>query len=191
MKPHEKNKHTFAQDITNILVKYRCIDASEAKAMQEAFAQSAHDQFDDFLLEEGLVEKEYLLKALGDYYKLPVIDVVGQFFDHELVCGFHKDFMLRNAFIPLEVDGDELVIIAANPALEGLAAAIMKVTDYEILFMVGLRLDICDAVKEFYDKAVTEDIPQDEDIHKEHLLRNEAEELEEAGNIIINPKDEE
>lgn len=186
-----ENKHTFAHDITAILLKYRVIQESEAKAMREAFAQSESEQFDDFLLEEGLVEKSDLLKALSEYYKQPVCDVVGEFFDRLLVTNFPKDFLLRNAIIPKEIDVDEVVIIAADPSIPGLVQAIERFTDNGVVFMVGLRRDICDAVKEFYDEAPTEDIPEDLSILDEHRQQIEEKALEEHEERVVTRIEEE
>lgn len=167
MQGNKKDNTTFVDRILEILTKQGVLKLQEVKNLKAAFEQSAAEQFDYFLLSEGLVEKSALLGALSTLYKVPAFDVTGAFFDHLLLTNFPKDFLLRNAVIPLELDGDELVVVAAEPDTPGLEHALRRFTENDIVFMVGLRTAIGDAVKEFYDKAVTEDIPEDVDIRQE------------------------
>ena len=59
-----------------------------------------------------------------------------------------------------------MVVIVSEPDSSDLLNSIGKHVSYDVRFRVGIRRDICDAVKEFYDTADTED-PQDQDIHAE------------------------
>lgn len=167
MRENKIDNATFVDRILEVLTKQGILKPQEAKDLKTAFEQRAAEQFDYFLLSEGLVEKNALLKALSVLYKVPAFDVNGAFFDHLLLTNFPKDFLLRNAVIPLELDGDALVVVVAEPDTPGLEHALRQFTENDIVFMVGLRTAICDAVKEFYDKAVTEDIPEDVDIRQE------------------------
>ena len=82
-------------------------------------ARNPQDEFDNFLLQEGLVAKENLLKALSEYYQVPPFDVIGHFFDHDLVIEFPTRFFMRNEIIPLqEINDNMLYVVAANPADE-------------------------------------------------------------------------
>ena len=99
-----EKKELFAQEICDILRKNRVVSETEAKALFRSFKNADKETFDDFLLEEGLIEEEALLKALGEYYKVPSVDVTGYFFDTILLQNFPKDFLLRNKVIPLEID---------------------------------------------------------------------------------------
>lgn len=187
---NKNTKKNFVDDMVAILVRQGALQNSEAQAIKESFARSTSAQFDEFLLDEGLIEKPALLKALSEYYQMPAVDVVGEFFDHLLLTNFPKDFLLRNRVIPLEIDQDELVVVAAEPDMAGLEHAIRKFTENDIIFRVGIARDICDAVKEFYDVAPTEEIPEDLDIQEEH--RQQREELSyEYHKDKISPLDEE
>jgi len=190
MENNEK-KHTFVNDLTNILVTLGAINTIDAQALKENFMRTEGASYEEFLLDEGLVEKEELLQALSKHYKVPSFDVMGIFFDHLLLTNFPKDFLLRNAIIPLELDNDELVIVAASPDVVGLAQAIARFTENDIVFMVGIGREICDAVKEFYDKALTEEVSEDEDLQEEHRLEREAEEyIQRKSSILIEGDDE-
>ena len=110
------DKHaSFAKDLTQILVKNKIILDQEAHKLQRLFKESSKENFDDFLLEEGLVNKEDLLKALSQLYKVPAVDVEGYFFQTFLLHKFPKDILHRYAFIPMDVDDDIMSIVASEP----------------------------------------------------------------------------
>lgn len=170
MEHHE----SFVQGISEILVKKRVISEDDAYTLVEDFEQSSKSNFDDFLLEEGLVSEEDLLQALSEYYQVESFDVVGYFFDHELLTNFPKDFLLRNAIIPVTIDQNFLLMVAANPDQENLIVEINKHVPNEIEFYVGFRRDITDQIKEFYDLSITE----------MELDENEEEEQKEYEDIV-------
>jgi len=149
-------KHAFENELTTILVDHHAISQKEAIALEYAFYQSDADEFEDFLLEEGLVAENDLLQALSQYYKVQAFDVVGNFFHRLLLKKFPKGFLLRHGIIPLDADNESIIIIASDPDALGLTEEIAHYVSYDIYFMVGIRRDICDAVKEFYDPSDTE-----------------------------------
>ncbi len=167
-----ERKERFAQAISEILMLHKVVSESESRALQRSFKNSAKENFDDFLLEEGLVEEAPLLQALSEYYQVPSVDVTGYFFDTLLLKNFPKDFLLRHAVIPLEIDEDILVLVANNPDNEELLADIGKFTSDDIQFRVGLARDITDAIKEFYDKSLT-DLLDDQEHDEEELEEKE------------------
>ena len=169
-----EKKEAFTQGLAEILVKNKVVAASEAQSMIGMFKDSIKETFDDFLLEEGLVEESDLLKALSQYYQLPSFDVVGYFFDHNLITKFPKGFLLRSGIVPLEVDQNMLIVIASNPEDVGLESAIRDFVSYDVNFMVGLKRDIADAVKEFYDLSPAE-VEEDVDLREERRLEQDVE----------------
>lgn len=174
----------FVDKLTEILQSRKALKDREANAIKKAFVDSEIEQFDEFLIEEDVVEKEQLLVALGQYYQAKPFDVTGCFFDHELLKKFPKNFLLEQEIIPVEVDGDILSVVAADPNKDSLESMIKDYASYDIIFMVGLARDICDAVKEFYDKSISE-VDYDEDLREERKLEAEAEEIEDSGKPII------
>lgn len=167
-----EKRESFAQGLCGILVQHNVITESEARSLQRSFKNSAKENFDDFLLSEGLVDEEDILKALGEYYQVPPVDVTGYFFDTLLLRNFPKDFLLRNRIIPLEMEDDILVIVASNPDNPDLLPAIGAYTSEDIRFNVGLGQDITDAIKEYYDKSPT-DLLDDQDYDDEQLAEKE------------------
>lgn len=165
-----EKRETFAQALCEVLVKQRVVSEAEGRALARAFKSSEKENFDDFLLEEGLVDENVLLRALGQYYQLPAVDVTGYFFDTQLLRNFPKDFLLRNRIIPLEVEDDFMTVVASDPDNQDLLSAIGAYTSEDIQFRVGLGRDISDAVKEFYDKSPTDLIDDnDTDLIDEQL----------------------
>lgn len=171
-------RETIAEQLADILVKNGVIKQNEQAALHKAFKESSQESFDDFLLEQGIVFKDDLLKALAIHYQVPAFDVVGYFFDHDLLRQFPRDFLLRNLIIPLEIDEGSLVVVACHPDDQDLLPALGNYVSYDIQFRVGIARDIEDAVKEFYDRSLT-DINPDEDIHAELRQEKEVQDMEE------------
>jgi len=179
---------TFVEKLSSILEDYKIISHDESLAIQKAFKDSEKEQFDDFLLEEGLVDEADLLRALSEYYQVPSFDVVGYFFNHNLLIKFPKGFLLREAIIPVEIDENMLSVVASEPDKLGLESAIREYVSYDIVFMVGLRRDICDSVKEFYSQSPSE-VVQDSDLIEERRLESEAERMEDEGEPVVKTED--
>lgn len=197
-----EKRESFAQAISQILAKHSVITEAEGRALQRSFKNSQKENFDDFLLEEGLVEEVPLLRALAEYYQVPSIDVTGYFFDNQLLRNFPKDYLVRNRIIPLEIEDDILTVVASEPDNPDLLSTMGAYTSEDIQFRVGLARDIIDAVREFYDKSDTQ-ILDDQDYdpaqleeekleNKEqyHKLLDEAEQEEELGSPIKRDIDE-
>ncbi len=186
-------KHeAFVKKLTDILHKRHVISKDEANALAEAFKGSAKPYFDDFLLDEGIVDKEDLLPALAEYYQLPAFDVMGYFFDHSLLRMFPKNLLFNRAVIPMERDENMLIMVASNPNDPELLSMIGSFVSYDIRFNIGIRQDIMNAVQEFYDQSVSgpvfeEDMPATRDAREEGI--EEEKEVNELGYEIYD-KDE-
>lgn len=165
----------LAQALADILVKQGAVSQAESASMHKLFVDSAKEAFDDFLLEEGLVTEEPLLKALSEYYQVPYNDVLGQFFNHQLLTLFPKGFLLREAVIPMALEEDILTVVASEPS-DRLRARLDEFIDFAVEFHVGLRRDITDAVKEFYDESLTQ-VPEDGEPEDPDDIDNIVEEL--------------
>lgn len=152
--------NNFEQKLTEILVKNKAISAQQAQELTQSFKKEDPETFEDYLLNSGLINKATLLKALSNYYQLPAFDVSGYLFEHDLLKEFPKDVMLRNRFIPVEADQDILIVVASMPS-DDLAVIIEKYVNNDVQFNVGLRRDIEDAVKEFYDESILDEPSED------------------------------
>ncbi len=161
--------HIYVDELTNILLKTRALDPERAKGLAEAFENSSHERFDDFLLEEGLVDKAGLLEALSLLYKVPYMDVDGYFFDTFLLQKFPKDFLVRNAIIPYEQDENMLLVVAADPSDQELLDKIGAHVSYDIRFNVGIQTDIINMIRMYYDKSLTEPVNEDQELRIQEL----------------------
>lgn len=184
------NSHEFIIKLTEILVRQNVVTSKEGETLRKAFEEAESDNFVEFLIDEGIVDKTRLLTALGAYYQVPAFDVEGYFFKYHELHKFPKDFLLRNGIIPLERDENMLMVVASEPDDERLLPAIGNHVSYDIRFLVGIRSDICDAVKEFYDHAITE-VPVDQDRREEHLLEIEERAMENTEEEVIRYQEEE
>lgn len=186
-------KHeTFVEGLTKVLVKRKVIPAQEAEALKKAFHDSPKPNFDEFLLDEGLVDKDDLLPALADLYEVPYFDAQGYFFDHQMVRMFPKEFLRSNAIIPIERDENMLIVLASDPTMENLVPRISEWVSDDIQFRVGLRQDILDAIQEFYDQSLAsvdydQDIDEDTDEREKDI--EEHQELETLAYEDFEPED--
>jgi hypothetical protein len=168
---------TYVEGLVDVLIKLGMLPVQERLPIQQAFKDSGLAVFDNFLVEQALVDREDLLRAKSVYFQVPPFDVVGYFFETHLLQMFTKDFLLRNAIIPVEVDEETMIMVASEPDLPDLLSKIGEHVSYDIQFEVGIQTDICDAIKEFYDESLTQ-VDQDEDAREERRLTREERELE-------------
>lgn len=145
----------FVQQLLSILEKQHVIAADMGSELQRLFKKSSKESFDAFLLEEGFVQRTDLLQALSQLYNVPAFDVVGAFFDHELLRKFPQEFLINNCCIPSEVMNDEiLIMIVSRPDDETLYEKISVYVSYFVQNMVGIESDIIQAIEEFYDPSL-------------------------------------
>lgn len=172
--------HDFSASIIRNLVAQEALTEKQGKDILTAFlAQESEEAFENYLLDEGFVEKEDLLRALSKYYKTPAFDANGVFFEHQYVHMFPKDVMLRNNFIPLDVEDEIMTIVASHPTDPQLPELINSFVSYSLIFLVGFASDIDDAVKEYYDQALTidDEIIDDEESDDERAEHDAIDEI--------------
>lgn len=159
-----KKDISFVQRLTTSLLANQAITQKEADSLVAMFHDRAKGRVDNFLLDEGMVEREELLKALSSVYQVPFFDVNGYFFEHELLHTFPKDVLIAKGIIPLQVDEDILIVVASNPEDPELLDVIGHSVSYDIQFNVGIHRDIIDSIEEYYDQSV---ILDDEDDYED------------------------
>ena len=153
----------FVSKLADAFVKLQVFSAEEAESLVKEFQGRAKGRIDDFLLDEGIVDRETLLKALQAVYGVAPFDVRGHFFNHQLLLFFPKDFLLNQGFIPLDVDDEIMTIVMSNPEDEETLDTLSRYVSYNVNVFVGIRRDISDAVEEYYDEdVVTSDITEQE-----------------------------
>jgi len=159
-----KKDLSFVQRLTTSLLANQAITQKEADSLVTMFHDRAKGRIDNFLLDEGMVDREELLKALSAVYQVPYFDVNGYFFEFELLRTFPKDVLITKGIIPLQVDEDVLIMVASNPEDAELLDVIGNSVSYDVQFQVGIRRDIIDAIEEYYDQSI---ILDDEDDYED------------------------
>ncbi|MBT4856516.1 hypothetical protein HOM50_00525 [bacterium] len=149
-------KVDFVEKLSDILLRMKAITPEAAKSLSDDFKVSPKARFDYFLLEEGIVEKEDLLRALSEYYGVPYFDADGYFFNRDLLILFPQDLLERLVFLPIEFDGNIMTVVASEPDLENLRQEIGEYVSYVVEFRVGLRRDIINSIREYYEKSARE-----------------------------------
>jgi hypothetical protein len=158
--------------LSTILARHHLITISDMEGLRKSFNHRDDISFEDFLLEEGVVEKTELLQALSEYYSVPPCDVVGLFFDHHNLRLIPKDVLLVHNMIPYEREGDNLWVVAAEPDDPHISVVLGEYVSHNILFMVGIAQDIRDAINEYYDES---DTYQPNDIANQLMERSQQE----------------
>jgi hypothetical protein len=144
---------SFEEKLCSILVKNGIISSEESHDLQKDFAGCSKENFDDFLLSEDIVPKDDLLQALSECYEVPAFDTVGHFFKRKLLLRLPKDFLIRHACVPLESEGDILIMIASEPDKTDCLAEIGEYISDDVRFYVGIKQDIFDAIEEYYEES--------------------------------------
>ena len=149
-----ENKKTFVVRFAEALIKNNLMKEAEAESFVQEFYDRAKGNVVSFLLEDGLLEKEDVLTALGSMYNVSSFDVSGHFFNHQILLLFPKDLLLEKVVIPLDVEDDILTVVMNNPEDEDAIDALQEHVEYNINPLVGIQEDIRDAIKEYYDEDV-------------------------------------
>ena len=166
-------KTHFVSRISQALVKLKVMSATEAESFEKEFSGKSKGRVDEFLLDEGLVDRENLLKALQSVYNIPSYDVRGHFFNHQILMLFPRDFLVNKAVIPLDIENDILTIVVANPEDDETMGMIGDYVPYSVNILVGIRRHIVDAIEEYYDEDVATADIEDEDSQEVDELTEE------------------
>lgn len=162
-----KEKLSFVDRVVAELINEGICSVAESKILAATFEDSAQEHFDIFLLEEETVGKEQLLKMLSNIYQVPLFDVNGYFFDHELLLLFPKDFLKKHIFIPISEEGETLSIVMNDPENLDALEEIGNYVSHNVDIQVGLSDDILAAIEEYYSLDVVSDSTEEDDFSDE------------------------
>lgn len=169
--------------LLDILYDREILKRDDAAVLKKEFEKSESERFEDYLIDEGIVEKDDLLKVLQEYYNTPAIDVLGAMFDHDLLVKFPKDVLIRNCCIPYYQDGMLLFVITNDPTNENLDEVLGEYVSYDFEFLVGIPRHIDMMIKDFYQAEMyKEDF---EDVVDEAAREEEIVRIDEDGNIHL------
>ena len=149
----------FVDGLCRSFARHKVLRQEEIQELRRLYKDRSDVAFEYFLIDQGLVSKQDVLRGLEEYYK-------GLEFEHHYLIMFPKDEMLRNGFVPYSRDGEVLEVIARDPSNENLLAIIGTYVSYDIMFMVGLARDIDDVIEDYDDPSLTQpglDLPFEEE----------------------------
>lgn len=155
-----EQKEQTVDRLIEVLQEREVLTDRDATALKEDFKRHEAPYFEDFLLEEEIVEKEDLLAALQEMYGVPAVDVVGEVFDHNLVTMFPKDVLLRNCTLPYRRDENVLFVITNDPEDDEREVTLREYVSYDIEFFVGIPSHIDLTIKEFYQDSLYQEDPE-------------------------------
>lgn len=156
-------KNMFVTHLADALVKLKVMSSVEAESLVKEFQGRTKGRIDDFLLDEGIIDRETLLKALQSIYSIPACDVRGNFFNHQILLLFPRDFLINKAVIPLDIEDDVMTLVVSNPQDEETISIVGNYVPYSVTLTIGIRRDIIDAIEEYYDEDVATSDIHDQD----------------------------
>lgn len=164
-----EEKDTFVTRFAQALIKNNIMKEAEADSLVQEFYDRAKGNVVSFLLEEGILEHEDVLKALASMYDVPAFDVPGHFFNHQLLVLFPKELLLEKALIPLGVEDDIMTVVMSNPEDEDTIERLGEFVSNNINVYVGIQEDIVEAVKEYYDEdVITAETEENQDTNEDN-----------------------
>lgn len=144
----------YILDLTAILAEQGALDEDDVPRLQEEFQNYTLANFEDFLLESGVVERYELLQALQSYYNVKAIDVLGDVFDPNLLWKFPYNVLIEYNCIPYGQDGNQLMVVVGNPQNEELEEVLGRYVSYDLVFFVGIPRHIRLMVQDYYQESL-------------------------------------
>lgn len=156
--------------------------------LNQAIAKARRNQIDieQILLKELKIQRKDLGKSLENFYNLPYVG-----FDNESVLpaslfeGLNQNFLLKNNWVPILREGNDVTILIDNPLNQDKAQNIRLIFPRKnITFKISLKADIRDylngAVGDPIDDEDTEAPPIEEMASLLHALQNEKDDTVET-----------
>lgn len=153
----QKTEENKIDGIMIILRGHGWVNLDDEIELKKAFAASDTERFEDYLIDEEIVEKDQLLQALGEFYNVRPFDVMGTMFDHHLMRMFPKNVLLNNCCIPYCHENDIMIIIAGDPSDENLDAVLGETVSYDFQYYVGIPRHIDMMIEDFYNAPMYEE----------------------------------
>lgn len=166
------NSENIINGILDILCDREILKRNDVEELKQEFAEDPAVYLEDYLIDEGIVEKDDLLSALQEYYGVQAVDVMGEMFDHNLLIKFPKEILLSNCCIPYRQDGLTLFLITNNPKNDELDPILGEYVSYNLEYFVGIPRHIDMMIKDFYqDELYHEQDEYESNIEHEQIER--------------------
>ena len=145
----------YILDLIAVLVEDGAINEEDGERLRKDFNDYSLANFEDFLLETGVVDRYQLLQALQQYYNVRAIDVLGDVFDPSLLWKFPYNVLIEHNCIPYGQDGNQLMVVAGNPKDPELEAILGEYVSYDFVFFVGIPRHIRLMVQDYYQESLS------------------------------------
>ncbi|WP_298438141.1 type II/IV secretion system protein [Geobacter sp.] len=120
-------KHFFKRkNIGDILIERGDLNPENVPFVVEKL-KTTHKRFGEICLEEGLVSEESLARALSEQFGIEFVDARGVRLNEAIMGKLPSDAVYRYRFVPLEEQGNSLVILIADPT------DVIKLDELELL----------------------------------------------------------
>jgi hypothetical protein len=160
----------YVDGLSHILADMGVIKRDDIEVLITDFDGHALANFEDFLLEEGIVYKDQLLKALETYYGVAAIDVMGELYDYHYLQYFPKNLLLRYNCIPIRKDGNVLIMVAGDPSNAELDVVLGQYASYDFVYFVGIPRHIRLMIRDVYDDSLQSDATTDTDSPEDYSV---------------------
>lgn len=128
------------------------VDPAKLAAVKKSAAASKNS-IASALEQSELIPKGDLLKALSNFYKVPMVKLAGRDIPENILAQIPRDIATNFSMIPIDKAGNNLIVAMANPAdLAALDTLRFKV-GYIPKKVVALSSDVDEALSRFYGYA--------------------------------------
>lgn len=128
---HSKQSRKSHANLGELLVKVEAITMDQLKKVLVTQKRNGK-LLGTILTEEGYVSSEQIAKALGKQYGLAYVELSKTPSDRAALDLVPESMAIQKEFIPLQVDGDKLMVLVSGPQAEG------RLKDIGVL--LGLRI---------------------------------------------------
>ena len=118
------------------------------RAVEQARAQGR--RLGAYLVDEGLVAAEDIARTLSLQLNVPLIDLKSHSIQRKALDLVSEEYARQNDLIPIEIDGDTLVVVMADPGSVTLLEDLKAGAKMAIRPAVGITADIREAINRNY-----------------------------------------
>lgn len=137
------------------------------------------------LIQQGFITDEQLAQALADQKDLQLVNLIDYDINKDAASLVKEDFARNHMVIPIDFDGDALVVAMANPLNIHTIDDLLVITGRRIKPVVATEPEVLRAIEQYLHRNVREVVESAEAELKELLTGTEEEVLTEDDSPII------
>jgi len=160
---------TDDQRLGQELVRGRILTESQLRTLEE-YRASLGGRFQDIAVKLGFVSEERLNKFMAHREHIQAIDLSEHHVDASVLRQIPREFIERNAVVPLEVEREDSTLLATNILDLDVVEEVQFLTDRRVSVAMAPRSQILEKITRFYDSAEAEGVA-DAPSREEELAR--------------------